>query len=70
MPPSRAHRLLLAATAAASLAMASTSPAPYDMDLPSYHYAAPIRVECMNRSSYVAPYPVTPPHPSLRLPPR
>jgi len=42
----QAQLLLLLASVA--LAAAAT-----ELSLPSYHYGAPIRVECMNRSSYV-----------------
>lgn len=36
--------------------------------LPSYHYGAPIQIECMNRSSYVGqPLGHHPSHPSPEL---
>lgn len=35
----------------------------HDDALPSYHYGAPIHVECMNRSSYAGH--ITPPGPKL-----
>lgn len=44
--PSASHLLLGAAFCLAQLAAAN----PED-GLPSYHYGAPIHVECMNRSS-------------------
>ncbi len=32
--------------------LATSVCAKFDNTLPSYHYGAPIKVECMNRSSY------------------
>ncbi|KAK3293811.1 uncharacterized protein B0H64DRAFT_374680 [Chaetomium fimeti] len=42
--------VLLVAASLAATAMAASSPS-HESALPSYHYGAPIRVECMNRSS-------------------
>lgn len=33
--------------------LATTVVAVHEDALPSYHYGAPIQIECMNRSSYV-----------------
>lgn len=39
--------------------LATSVCAKFDNTLPSYHYGAPIKVECMNRSSYapLGPFP-------------
>jgi len=63
MFPSPASALLrpqLCALLVAASLMAPVLAAVHENGLPSYHYGAPIRVECMNRSSCV--YPSHAPH--------
>lgn len=47
--PARAHLLVL--LVAASLMARALAASVHENSLPSYHYGAPIHVECMNRSS-------------------
>jgi hypothetical protein len=44
-------QLRLPLLVAASLVATALAAAGHEHSLPSYHYGAPIRVECMNRSS-------------------
>lgn len=46
--PSQSHLLLLLGLALCLVQLVAATP---EDGLPSYHYGAPIHVECMNRSS-------------------